>query len=62
MTDKQREMLIRAGLRAEQFESEDRMGNCEDAITEVAEMSANNELSIADLEAAILELAEIIGG
>ena len=55
--------LLKAnGLTRKDLEPKDRIGDVENAVIEVAEMSANNEVNIEDLTQAILELAELIGG
>ena len=40
----------------------DDIADLQDAVVEVAGISAGNELSIADIEDALIELAELIGG
>ena len=55
--------LLKAnGLTRRDLEKKDRIGDVENAVVELAEMSANNEVNIEDLTQAILELAEMIGG
>ena len=39
-----------------------RVADLEDGLMEVADVSANNEVSIGDLNDAVMELAELIGG
>lgn len=57
-----KKLMEKLGIREEDTKPKDQINELENAIIEIAEISANNEVSIEDLTEAILELAKLIGG